>query len=294
MANMLIDDYPILFLPKLAEMLGSSDRALLLQQIHYWLQKSQHEHDGHKWIYNTIKNWHKQFNWISERTLRSILKYLEDEGILLTGNYNKLKFDRTKWYTIDYDRLEELTNAFGNSCRMGKENSAESNRKKLPKETGKICQTNTRDYSETSLPEINSDKNPLTPLKGGGQIDPKTEQAKEVIDYLNQQAGTNYRKSGQASQRIIKARLKEGFTVDDCKKVIDNKVKQWGNDDRMNKYLRPSTLFQASKFEGYLNQKPVKTWEEKEAEKYEVNDFWEGADDYGSKYDRQDFFGRDT
>lgn len=135
---------------------------------------------------------------------------------------------------------------------------------------------------------------PLPPLKGGGQIDPKTEQAKVVIDYLNQQAGTNYRKSGQASQRIIKARLKEGFTVDDCKKVIDNKVKQWGNDDRMNKYLRPSTLFQASKFEGYLNQKPVKTWEEKEAEKYEVNDFWEGADDYGSKYDRQDFFGRDT
>lgn len=106
----------------------------------------------------------------------------------------------------------------------------------------------------TSKEDNTKESTPLTPLKGGGQIDPKTEQAKEVIDYLNQQAGTNFRTSGQASQRIIKARLKDGFTVDDCKKVIDIKVKQWGHDRQMAQYLRPSTLFRPSKFEGYLNE----------------------------------------
>lgn len=94
------------------------------------------------------------------------------------------------------------------------------------------------------------------------------EAVKEVIDYLNQKAGTKYRSTTEATKRLVGARLKEGFTVDDCKKVIDNKVADWLDDEKMKNYLRPNTLFQASKFESYLNEIPKKSWQQQEDERY--------------------------
>ena len=55
---------------------------------------------------------------------------------------------------------------------------------------------------------------------------------------------------------MIRARWNEGFRVDDFKRVVDTKVKDWGNDSKMNQYLRPVTLF-SNKFDDYLNQSPV-------------------------------------
>ena len=77
----------------------------------------------------------------------------------------------------------------------------------------------------------------------------------EIISYLNEKTGKNF-KSGVAKNRdLIKARLKEGYSLEDFKKVIDIKVAEWLNDEAMSKFLRPETLF-SNKFEGYLNQKP--------------------------------------
>lgn len=75
----------------------------------------------------------------------------------------------------------------------------------------------------------------------------------EILDYLNSKAGTSYRASSKATQRLINARTNEGFTVGDLKKVIDVKVASWKDDPKMSKYLRPATLF-GTKFEGYLNE----------------------------------------
>lgn len=78
---------------------------------------------------------------------------------------------------------------------------------------------------------------------------------KEVVDYLNEKTGKQYRSTTKATQTVIKARFKEGFTLDDFKKVIDTKTADWLKDSKMSEYLRPKTLFGADKFEGYLNQK---------------------------------------
>lgn len=78
-----------------------------------------------------------------------------------------------------------------------------------------------------------------------------------VIDYLNRKASTNYRSTTKNTQSFINARLKEGYTVEDFKKVIDNKSKEWLNTD-FEKYLRPATLF-GTKFENYLNEANKKT-----------------------------------
>ena len=75
----------------------------------------------------------------------------------------------------------------------------------------------------------------------------------EIIDYLNQKTGKHFRKNIANTVRAINARVKEGFTVDDFKLVIDKKVIEWGKDERMKQYLRPQTLF-GTKFESYLNQ----------------------------------------
>lgn len=75
---------------------------------------------------------------------------------------------------------------------------------------------------------------------------------REIIQYLNKATGKQYKVQVPKTQKLISARISEGFGVDDFKVVIDRKCQEWGGTD-MEKYLRPETLF-GTKFEGYLNQ----------------------------------------
>lgn len=78
----------------------------------------------------------------------------------------------------------------------------------------------------------------------------------EIVDYLNEKAGKGYRYDGAITIKTIKERLKENRTVEDFKRVIDNKVKDWLLDSEYNGKLRPETLF-GNKFESYLNENTV-------------------------------------
>ena len=77
----------------------------------------------------------------------------------------------------------------------------------------------------------------------------------EIISYLNKVTNSNYKSTTKKNQDLIKARLNEGYIVEDFKKVIDIKTAEWVGSE-MAKYLRPETLF-SNKFEGYLNQKAL-------------------------------------
>jgi len=79
----------------------------------------------------------------------------------------------------------------------------------------------------------------------------------EVIDYLNEKAETQYRSSSVKTKSLIQARQSDGFTLENFKTVVDNKVSEWKNTE-MAKFIRPETLF-GTKFESYLNQKKGKT-----------------------------------
>lgn len=76
----------------------------------------------------------------------------------------------------------------------------------------------------------------------------------EIIKYLNLVASTGYRINAKKNLEPIMARLKEGYTMEDFKRVIDVKVAKWINDPKMISFIRPETLF-GPKFEGYLNEK---------------------------------------
>lgn len=98
----LIDEPAILVLPSLAVHIGFED-AVALQQLHFLLKISKNIRDGRKWVYNSYPEWKKHFPWWSERTIQRIFIRLVRSGIVIVGNYNKSKLDRTNWYSINYD-----------------------------------------------------------------------------------------------------------------------------------------------------------------------------------------------
>lgn len=76
----------------------------------------------------------------------------------------------------------------------------------------------------------------------------------EIISYLNLKTDKHFKTNSEKTKSLVNARFKEGYRVDDFKKVIDIKCSQWLNDEKMYRYLQPSTLF-STKFENYLNEK---------------------------------------
>ena len=107
---LLISETPLQVIPSLAEAIGLNE-AIFLQQLHYWLltKSGIRDDDGRRWIYNTYDQWQEQFPFWSTRTIMRIVSNLEDmELVETTSVFNEWKADRTKWYTIDYEVLEDL------------------------------------------------------------------------------------------------------------------------------------------------------------------------------------------
>lgn len=102
-----------IFSMDLAVRIGLNE-AIVLNQIDYWInvyeekKDADHFQDGRWWVYNTIKEWQDNFPCFSERTIYTILKNLRDLGLVETANYNKAGYDRTLWYTINYEKLNAL------------------------------------------------------------------------------------------------------------------------------------------------------------------------------------------
>ena len=83
--------------------------------------------------------------------------------------------------------------------------------------------------------------------------DMSTDDIKVIVEYLNNKIGAHYKPNGKKMKELIRARMNEGYMVEDFKTVIDKKFKSWGNDPKMSLYLRPSTLF-STRFAEYLNE----------------------------------------
>lgn len=151
MSNLLFDEPPQMFQPRLAAAFNDVNEAIVLQQIHYWLKRTSNVRDGRKWVYNSMANWQKQFYWIKSRsTLTKIFKDLVNRGLLIEANYNKAKFDRTKWYTIDYDAFHEFEQALYRNCTTSEQ--------ELDNATSNSCTTYTIDYTETTTDINNNTK----------------------------------------------------------------------------------------------------------------------------------------
>ena len=98
-----------------------------------------------------------------------------------------------------------------------------------------------------------SGKNPTPHSQNGMPGRELRENAKAILSFLNEKTGRAYRPV-ETNLRLIEARLKSGASVQDCKSVCARKCRQWLTDPKMAEFLRPATLFAASKFEQYLGE----------------------------------------
>lgn len=103
---------------------------------------------------------------------------------------------------------------------------------------------------EGSKQQLDINKNEKNEINNNSQV------YKTIISYLNEKTGKRFSYKSAANQKLINGRLAEGRTVEDFMYVIDVKCDHWLEDEKMNEYLRPSTLFAQKNFENYLNQKP--------------------------------------
>ena len=117
-----------------------------------------------------------------------------------------------------------------------------------------VCQTETdgipkvsEGYTQYSIGKDSIGKDTLS-----GRPDDSSDR-NEIVAYLNAAIGASFKATTKKTAQLISARMREGFTVDDFKAVIDKKSSDWKGDQKMSRYLRPETLF-GTKFEGYLQE----------------------------------------
>lgn len=108
MSKLLINEQPLQVLPSLANIIGLNE-AIILQQLHFFLRISRNKIGGRSWVYNTINDWQAEFSFWSVKTVQRTIDNLEKSGLVVsTDKFNKMKMDKTKWYTIDYQKLSEI------------------------------------------------------------------------------------------------------------------------------------------------------------------------------------------
>lgn len=94
----------------IATKLKSADQALFLHHIAYWIEYNErlerNFHEGRYWTYSTLEDLNAHFPYWTKDQLRTIINKLVEKGVVLKGNYNENKYDRTVWYSIDWTNLE--------------------------------------------------------------------------------------------------------------------------------------------------------------------------------------------
>lgn len=211
---------------------------LLFGRLELSIKNGWHDRDGNVFQYYTNEQLMVDLN-SSEKTIIKFKKELKDVGLLKEVRQGNNLPNRI--YISAVDGTINSTVSELEILQSGTVNNTVSELE--------ILQTNKTDNNE-----IDNNNNKLSIYK-------------EIISYLNEMTKSSFRVNNKSTQKLIDARLNEGYSVSDLKLVIKDKtdewmhkvgVPDWQKDKDMTKYLRPSTLFKASKFEEYL-QKALKS-----------------------------------
>lgn len=234
------------------------------------------------WFYKTHKELGQEAGELTEDQTERLVKKLITKylpGVFETCS-KKINGTPTKHYRMDGDLLISLIfpeKSESVKVRNGKRESAVTITRSRVKKTANNGNHGNREGAESYLytdvkPDLDIQTNkPSCPV--APQPDPEvliTDNAILVLTHLNQVSGSRYQKS-KTSLENIRGRLREGFSVDDLKMVIDLKHEHWSGNDDQYQYMRPETLFGPKKFESYLQS--ASRWDSKGRPKRQD---WEG------------------
>ena len=278
--KLLINEQPLQLLPSLVHLVGLNE-ALFLQQLHFRSLISKNVRDEYQWVYKTVDQWQEEFSFLSCMTIKRTIYNLEKQEYLIsTSEYNKMKIDKTKWYRIDYTKLPVLSIQDDTSFEEAMPAKSEldiphamSQPDTSPneKEDDATFQSDTPDVSlrnavsyqsetkdcTTLVRPITKELKELKKIKNNDLVEKPLDVTLFVIAYLNEKTGKQFKATSAATKKFIRARVKEGYTQQDFVQVIDLKVSQWNTHPEFRAYLRPSTLFNPTNFENYLNEQPA-------------------------------------
>lgn len=213
----------------------------------------------------------EQFSLLSNeeagKLIMAIFEYTESGNVpdldgmaLMAFSFIKKQLDRD---SEKYEKTVEKRREAGRSGGRPKANGSDEEAKKANGFSEKQTKAKKPDNEDEDVDvDVNvNEKDKKENIKeksfAEGKTTHTTQAVKEIVGYLNEVCGTGYKENTPQTVACIKARLKEGFSVEDFKTVIDKKHEEWQFDGEMAKFLRPQTLF-GTKFESYLNQ-PVAT-----------------------------------
>lgn len=236
-----------IFNKDLAKLLGLKEAIFLAElcsEYDFWARKGELK-DG--FFYSTVENIQENTT-LSEYQQNSILNKLMSLNIV---ERKLIGMPAKRYFRLNEEKIMDIfyeTNFLENSGTYPKK------LRNLPQETQELTLKNSGAYPEKLRTNNNNITNNNKQIINNSNniILSEKENFCEIINYLNLKAGTNYKSTSEKTKKFIRARMNEGFKLEDFKIVIDKKVLDWKNSD-MNKYLRPETLF-GTKFESYLNQ----------------------------------------
>ena len=185
---------------------------------------------------------------VSQSTVKKYLDLLEERGYIV----RKIIYKENSKQIVG----REIT--LGQSAVLGWGNALTEGRSIAKPRVGQPT-----DHKKNSIKE---QKNRTD--KDIGQAEPDDIPYKEIIDRLNKKTGRRFPATAKRNREPIHARWREGYRLEDFKRVIDNKCFSWANDPKMSAYLRPTTLF-SPKFSDYLNENNIPA----NATPYDLKDF---------------------
>jgi hypothetical protein len=204
------------------------EEAILFNHIYFWIEKNKankkHFYDGNYWTYNSVRAFSDLFPYWSAKQIDRILKSLINQNVLLTGNFNKVGYDKTKWYAIN--PLLSLILPNGEMDFTKRENGFDQTVKPIP---------DTITDNKTDI-NINYEK---------------------LLEFFNNITGKKHRTITEDAKKRFKKILQAGYTTKDIANAIRNCFNdEWHQKNR--KHLTLDFISRMDKFQKYIDSEPNK------------------------------------
>ena len=234
MSMYLFDEQPILANKALARELGLNE-ALVMQQINYWIEinkrSGKNYHDGKYWTYNSIRAWQENdFDYMSVDTVKRTFTKLAKAGYLLVGNYNKDPRDKTKWYTINNDKLEELFFEM-NQRKMDEERRVREQKleESMPNALGQNAPMDDGKMPQRMIADCSNAFDDFTPMHDGRILQPlpeiTTKNTTETIQMISSCPSTNPSQTKQSFTEEGRIEcVKKEKSYSDCLEELRNQT----------------------------------------------------------------------